>query len=468
MVFQKLFGIDNGRNSYKLAKNMISFYTRGMEVIVEGSGHIGFGIDIMLRSSKTDKDVMLEFLHTYVMKPIRDICGHPVLGCQGVKLVEGILRPTCVERLIPRIHREHQVVLVEDLQSIVLATRDFSYEHNWKEEGPLEGGHDDAQTLLGKKAWENILNRHLQDLQKLQKMLPCDTKHEELMATQPQWMVDDDDDDVMGEVRIADVQQLLRQVGRRVCYEIQESNTKVMKRLDDMERRITIKLDKIISMEKYMLPKICENIDKLMTFSVELQQSQVPRLVYFTTTPKKSLKRIVTRMVPGLTNLKMHFMCENRGGFHIVDDQKGCDVTFGTNATRVFQTILVWGLRIFTILAKVGAHLTAGMGAMIPDLAKDFMLVIDTPGLLDGWELPYVDETIDCKHQRLTIADDDKRIAEQWLIDFLKGKNLYGSFSLRKAIYKNSMGGRHGSIAWLCNEHIKEGLDDSSLDLVPC
>ena len=466
MVCQKLFGRDNGKNSYKLAKNVISFYTSGMDVIVENSGQIGFDIDIMVRSSRTDKDVMLEFLHTQVMKPIHDLCAHPVLGCQGVKLVEGILRPTCVERLIPRIHREHQVVLVEDLQSIVLATCNFSYEHNWKEDGPLQGGHDDAQTLLGKKAWENILNRHLRDLQKLQKVLPCDTKHEELMATQPQWM--DNGDDVTSEVRIADVQKLLRQVGRSLYHKIEESETNVVKRLDDMERRITIKLNHIVSMEKYMLPKICENINKLMTFSVELQQSEVPRLVYFTTTPKKSLKCIVTRMMPGLTNLKMHFMCENHGGFHIVNDQKGCDVTFGTNATRVFQTILVWGLRIFTILAKVGAHLTASMGTMIPDLAKDFMLVVDTPGLLGGWELPNVDETIDGNLQRLRITDYDKRTAEQWLINFLKGKNLYGSFSLRKAMYKNSIGGCQGTIAWLCNDHIKEGEDDSTLVLLPC
>jgi hypothetical protein len=433
---------------------------------VESSGQIGFDLDILVRSSKTNKDVMLEFLHTHVMKPIHDLCAHPVLGCQGVKLVEGILRPTCVERLTPRIHREHQVVLVEDLQSIVLATRDFSYEHNWKEEGPLEGGHDDAQTLLGKKVWENILNRHLRDLQKLQEVLLCDRKNEELMATQPQGMVDGDDD-VMGEVRIENVQKLVQRWGRRVCYEIQESNTKVMKRLDDMERRITIKLDHIISMEKYMLPKICENIDKLMTFSVELQQSQVPRLVYYTTIRKKSLKRIVTRMVLGLANMKMHSMCERRGGFHIVGDQKGCDVTFGTDATRVFQTILVWGLRIFTILAKVGAQ-AAGIGTMIPNLAKDFTLVVDTPGLLDGWKYPSVDEIIDCKHQNLRITDVDKRIAEQWLVDFLKGKNLYASFSLRKAMYKNSMGSRHESIAWLCNEHIKEGLDDSSLEVLLC
>jgi hypothetical protein len=466
VVFQKLFGRDNGKNSYKLAKNMISFYTSGMDVIVENSGQIGFDIDIMVRSSRTDKDVILEFLHTQVMKPIHDLCAHPVLGCQGVKLVEGILRPTCVERLIPRIHREHQVVLVEDLQSIVLATCDFSYEHNWKEDGPLQRGHDDAKSLLGKKAWENILNRHLLDLQKLQKVLPCDTKHEGLMATQPQWM--DDGDDVMGEVRIADVQKLLRQVGQSLYYKTQESETNVVKRLDDMERRITIKLNHIVSMEKYMLPKICENIDRLMTFSVELQQSQVPRFVYFTTTSKKSLKRIVTRMVPGLINLKIHFMCENRGGFHIVDDQKGCDVTFGTNATRVFQTILVWGLRIFTILAKVGAHLTAGMGTMIPDLTKDFMLVVDTPGLLDGWELPFVDEIVDRNLQKLRTMDYDKRIAEQWLINFLKGKNLYSSFSLQKAMYKNSIGECDRSIAWLCNKHIKEGEDDSTLVLLPC
>ena len=98
-----------------------------MEVIVESSGQIDFDIDIIVRSSRTNKDVILELLHTHVMKHIYDLCAHPIWGCQGVKLVEGILRPTCVKRLIPRIHMEHQVVLVEDLQSIVLATCDFSY-----------------------------------------------------------------------------------------------------------------------------------------------------------------------------------------------------------------------------------------------------------------------------------------------------------------------------------------------------
>jgi hypothetical protein len=83
VVFQNLFGRDNGKNSYKLAKNVISFYTSGMDIIVENSGQIGFDIDIMVCSSRTDKDVMLEFLHTQVMKPIHDLCAHPVLGCHA-------------------------------------------------------------------------------------------------------------------------------------------------------------------------------------------------------------------------------------------------------------------------------------------------------------------------------------------------------------------------------------------------
>ena len=81
---------------------------------------------------------------------------------------------------------------------------------------------------------------------------------------------------------------------------------RVMMRLDNMKRRITMKLNHITSMEKYMLPKICENIDKLMTFSVELQQSQVRWLVYFTIASKKGLK-CMTHMMPGLINLKNAF-----------------------------------------------------------------------------------------------------------------------------------------------------------------
>ena len=126
---------------------MILFYTSGMEVIVKSSSQIGFDIDIMVHSSESDKDVMLEYLYTHVMKPIHDICAHHVLGCQRVKHVEGILHPICMECLIPWIYREHQVVLVENLESIVLANCKFCYEHNWKEDGPLQGGRDDTQDM---------------------------------------------------------------------------------------------------------------------------------------------------------------------------------------------------------------------------------------------------------------------------------------------------------------------------------
>jgi hypothetical protein len=200
-----------------------------------------------------------------------------------------------------------------------------------------------------------------------------------------------------------------------------------------------------------------------MTFSVELQQSQVPKLVYFTASHKSSLRSIVTRMVPGLTNLHLHLMCEHHGGFHIVANQKGCGVSFGTDSAKVFLTILTWGLKIFTMLVKIGAHVGAGMGSMVPDLAQDFMLLLDTPTLLDGtWQLPIIEPH---NHKYQFIMDTDRRVAEQWLIDFLKEKNFRELFSLQKAKYIGSV---EGSIVWLCNDHLKEGLANSTLILLPC
>lgn len=85
--------------------------------------------------------------------------------------------------------------------------------------------------------------------------------------------------------------------------------------------------------------------------------------MYFTTSHSKSLESIVTQMMLHPTNLKMNFMYEHHGGIHIVTNKKKCcDVTFGIDATRVFQTMLVWGLKLFTILSKVGCTFDAQYG----------------------------------------------------------------------------------------------------------
>ena len=469
MVFQKLFGTENGGNSYNLAKNLISFNTRGMEVILENSGQIGFDIDILIRSARANKDVILEFLHAHVMKPIYDLCAHPVLGCQGVNLEEGILRPACVEGLIPRVHRKHQFVLVEELKRIILASNDYSYVHNWKKEGPLERGYDDAKMLLGKKAWENILNRQLKDMQNLCHTLQIDTKYQNLVVDNPNSIMDMEERDfLMDEIKIADVYKLVRRSTRRLYTKIEESEASVLKRLDNMESRITTRMHQISSLQEQLLPHICEQINDLMAFSEEYRQTHVPRLVYFTACQKNSLRAIVTRMVPGLTNLKMHFMCEHQEGFHIMKDQKGCDVLFGTDATRMFHAILVWGIKIFIILAKMGAHLTAGMGSIVPDLAKDFMLVLDTPGFLEVRNPPSIQQPLQQDLHTMAITETEKQVAEQWLIQFLKGKNLYDLFSLQKVMYTTSNVGtrQRGSIAWICNDHVKEGLGNSTLKLI--
>lgn len=382
-----------------------------MEVILENSGQIGFDIDILVRSARADKDVILEFLHAHVTKPIYDLCAHPVLGCQGVNLEEGILRPACVEGLIPRVHRKHQFVLVEELKRIISASNDYSYVHNWRKEGPLERGYDDAKMLLGKKAWENVLNRQLKDMQSLCHMLQIDTKDQNLVVDNPNLMDMEERDFLMDEIKIADVYKLVRRSTRRLYTKIEESEASVLKRLGDMESRITARMHQISFLQEQLLPHICEKINDLMAFSEEFRQSHVPRLVYFTACQKNSLRAIVTRMVPGLTNLKMHFMCEHQEGFHMVKDQKGCDVLFGTDATRVFRAILVWGIRIFIVLAKTGAHLTAGMGSIVPNLARDFMSVLDTPGFLEVRNPPSIPQPLQQDLQTMAVTETEKQVA---------------------------------------------------------
>jgi hypothetical protein len=54
-------------------------------------------------------------------------------------------------------------------------------------------------------------------------------------------------------------------------------------------------------------------------------------------------------------------------------------------STRAQQIVpyLVIGLNIFSLLLKVGAHIVAGIGDMVPNVGKGLALALDTQSLSD-------------------------------------------------------------------------------------
>jgi GTPase SAR1 family protein len=82
---------------YKLDKGLIILNFKGIEVLVESSGDVGYYIDVLVRSSLSHSET-LKIIEEDILKTIHQYCASSD-GCQGVWLVESILRPQCVQEL---------------------------------------------------------------------------------------------------------------------------------------------------------------------------------------------------------------------------------------------------------------------------------------------------------------------------------------------------------------------------------
>jgi len=228
----------------------------------------------------------------------------------------------------------------------------------------------------------------------------------------------------------------------------------IMSKLDNIVERIKNLEHDIKDMQVDLLHKVCSRIDDLMAFSVEMKSSKIPKVAYLSEIGNCNL---LTRLVPGLDRIKLHLMCESIHGFHPVAYQEGCVVNFGTKDTRRFLGMIVNGLKIVTMLTKIGAHVACGMGAMVPDFSDGFnfaALILDTPGFLD-YRIPTVTlESLPVEARNvLRLSIDDTSKAQRWLRSFLEPKcqnktEFYEKFKLTKVKYKGSLG---GSIAWICD-----------------
>ncbi|KAG0615129.1 hypothetical protein M758_5G016900 [Ceratodon purpureus] len=407
--FFKKLQDESAGNSYQIYEDVIRFICDGIEVIVEYD-HVD--VDILLRS-KESQDKMLEYLENDIVRHIQDLLMNPTLGCPGVILIEHILRPECVQELIEAKYRKDQFVSIADLELEVLKSG-FNATHIWKACKGLQTGYDKVTNLLGSNAWEKLLKR---------------------LHVEPE------------------------RYQRQMSHAFDQNE----RRVDDFLQR----QEDILEMQTNLLHEVSTRIEDFLELSVKMQQSQVPKLPYLSEVGKKKL---LTRFVPGLCEFELHLMCESRDGFHKVVDQRGCKVHFGSNTTRTVVTMLVWGLKTATIVTKIGAHVAGGMGGMVPDFGECLQaagLVLDTPGLLDKTSALCLKSLPDDVKLSPNITKDDRTKAEEWLIEVLEPKckeksMFYKMFGLKKVVYKAQGSGKH-SIAWLCDDCEKKGIQSESL-----
>ncbi|KAH8932513.1 hypothetical protein BDL97_19G077000 [Sphagnum fallax] len=482
----------------KSEKNLFKIPIDGMEILVELAGdemksHLF--IDILVRSSKS-KLHTLQFIDDHVLSQIEQLCYAPQVGCQGIALVRGILRPKAVEVLLLCKDRKDQVVLVEDLKQDLLATNlDTSYVHVWKKV-PNEkecnvnffggGMEDTAISLLGEVDTHEVFQRRHRALEELQSQVAKLQENKTNFEIYPQ---DFQNEIKMDSFHTNHVQQhidfqsngdvtlrhLVESIRNAIVPEIEEKLQSMEKRLEKLMEGTK---QEIQSMEKKLHNMLRMELDNIITLSMELQQRQVPCNVYFTTTGSTYQRRLIVKMIPGIQLVHLHLLCEHIEGIHVVKNQKGEEITLIDPKVQKWVPYLVTGLTIFSLLLKVGAHVAAGVGDMIPNFGKGLLLALDTDALgdylpSDGIHKMLEQESIQGKRSLIEQGTslnmvEEKNAAEQWLINFLKErkKNISESFGLTRVKY-HRMNNKGPLIRWVCHKCRNDGVQKQMLEDCP-
>ncbi|KAH9544644.1 hypothetical protein CY35_12G005200, partial [Sphagnum magellanicum] len=474
-------------------KNLIKIFLDGLEIFVELSGDqmaSPLFIDILVKSRKSPSETF-QLINDHVLSKIEQLCSS-VQGCQGVSLVRGVLRPKVVKNLLLCKHRKDQAVLLEDLkQELRGANLDPTYEHPWIEVQEVLEGDDDylrastegsVMSLLGEKDLQDVWQRRQNELMELQVHFNASS------ATK-----DEDYEDAQGSrsgVTMGGTNAIhknvellsegsFRQLVIDEIHELPQSiHNKIVPELQSLEKRLMDGIrQEIQSMEKNLHDMLARNLDNIIHLPLELQKRQVPCNVYFTTTGAKLQRQLIVKMLPGIHTFHLHLLCECVEGIHVVDEQEGCQVTKLSATAQQIVPYLVIGLSIFSLLLKVGAHMAAGIGDMVPNVGKCLALALDTQCLSDylpNFGIGKNSQNDPLQGQKTNMIEKEAALkkeehgAQQWLVDFLKKQNIHKSFGLNRVHY---LGIKHGNqgllIRWICDRHKEEGLKKGILKPLP-
>ncbi|CAM6015575.1 unnamed protein product [Sphagnum balticum] len=470
--------------------NLMKIYINGLEILVELSGNQMPGnafIDILVKSSKSEVQT-IQLVHDHVLSPIEHLCSSPQ-GCQGVTLMRGVLRPKAVQKLLLCKNRTQQVALVENLKEELLATNlDLELVHPWPQVN-VQGNdflhksmEDKVASLLGEVATHDVLERHLEGLKDMEidiNNLP--SSEQESKHTQGETSKS-------GDLRLqrsfhrmslqepTNLEQLIRDIMRA---ELRSSEERIVARISTKLEEVFEKTKREIKyMEEWLYKKLSKKLDGMTKLLLQLHQQQIPCNAFFTTGGTKQQRRLVDiDMWMGIGIVYLHFLCEDIDGIHVVDDQKGDEIRYveDENRHKIAHLVIV-GFKIVLILSKVAAHVVGGVGNLVPNFAQGLALAYDAQDITDcivdpkihGGPIIGQSGTSHLPTARNALVEDHK-VATQWLVDFLRGKNIFNLFGLSRVRYLK-MDNSHGdfsTIRWVCLHHRKEGLENGTLEDFP-
>ncbi len=468
-------------------KNLMTICVNGLEIFVELSGNEMHGhafIDILVKSSKSEIQT-IQFVHDHVLSRIEHLCSSPE-GCQGVTLMRGVLRPEAVKKLLCK-NRTKQVAFFEDLKMELLATNlDLELVHPWpqvdvqRDDFLNKSMGDKVVTLLGEVATHDVFERHLRGLKDQEiniNNLP--TVEQESEPTQGETSE-------RGDLRLqrsfhqmslqkpTNLEQFIRNMFEDMKAEIRSSEERIVAKISTKLEEVFEKTKQEIKcMEQQLYKKLTNKLDGMTKLLLQLHQQQVPCNAFFTTGGIRQQRRLVDNLM-GIEVVYLHFLCENVDGIHVVDDQKGDEIRYvGDENRHKIAHLVIVGFKIVLILSKVAAHVVGGMGNLVPNFAQGLALAYDAQDITDCIADPKIhggpilgqSGTSHLPTVRNALVEDHK-VATQWLVDFLRGKNIFKLFGLSRVRYLK-MDSSHGdfpTIRWVCLHHRKEGLENGTLE----
>ncbi len=463
----------------------------GLEIFVELSGNQIPGhafIDILVKSSKSEIQT-INLVHDHVLNPIEHLCSSPQ-GCQGVTLMRGVLRPRAVQKLLLCKNRTKQVELVENLKTELLATNlDLELVHPWPQVDVQKDDHDFLNTsmedkvasLLGEVATHDVLERNLQGLKDLEINIIDNLPSFEQESEHTQG-----ESSERGDLRLqrsfhrmslqepTNLEQLIRDIMRA---ELRSSEERIVARISTKLEEVFEKTNQEIKcMEEWLYKKLTNKLDGMTKLFLQLHRQQVPCNAFFTTGGTKQQRQLVDRWM-GIEVIYLHFLCEDIDGIHVVYDQKGDEIRYVKDENRhKIAHLVILGFKIVLILSKVAAHVVGGMGNLVPNFAQGLASAYDAQNITDCIEDPRIhggpilgqSSTSHLPTSKDALVEEQK-VATQWLVDFLRGKNIFKLFGLSRVRYLK-MDSSHrdfSTIRWVCLHHKKEGLENGTLEEWP-
>ncbi|XP_008227100.1 PREDICTED: protein TORNADO 1 [Prunus mume] len=438
--------------TYRLEKYLISININGIYIRVELGGQLGYYIDVLACSTKNLTET-LRLIQQLIIPAIHSLC-------HGITLTENVIRPECVQNLTPPRYRKTQFASLQQLKQALLsvpADSMYDYQHTWdpiSDSGRqiLRAGFDLARDLLSDDDFREVLHRRYHDLYNL--------------AQELQIPPENDPDGPENALSTSDQPDKVDPTFGGIAKGVEA----VLQRLKIIEQEIRDLKQEIQGLRYYehrLLSELHRKVNYLVTYNVQIEERKVPNMFYFVRTENYS-RRLVTTMIPGMNALRLHMLCEFRREMHVVEDQVGCEMMQVDNRTvKSLAPYTTKFMKLLTFALKIGAHLAAGMGEMIPDLSRevahlaDSSLLIGAAGAVAAGAVGAAAIGRAEGRNRSRAAESsrdiqqDQRTAQQWVLDFLRdrrcstGKDIAEKFGLWRVRYRDD-----GQIAWICRRHI--------------